>query len=179
VSKVLKIISFKNQKASYENVLNNFNIFDDSPKNLAPFYSLMKMHLVNYGYLNSILMAFEGYNYFRRAKFDFLIRSDMDVFLTPLFGQWVPPVCNSFVVGGGGFSTEFNNKRLKRIAQMLGMSYAEQWNLGSTWYSTPAQFRLVSFLTLFGMAYLSSEEFAQPEREGKLGVELWPDWHYG
>ncbi len=29
------------------------------------------------------------------------------------------------------------------------------------------------------MLYLSQEEFAQPEREGKLGVEMWPDWHYG
>ena len=103
----------------------------------------------------------------------------MDVFLTPLFGQWVPRHCNDFVVGGGGFSTEFNNKRLKRIAESLGMKYAQQWNLGSTWYSTPAQFRLVAYYTLFGMAFLSNEEFAQPEREGKLGVELWPDWHYG
>ncbi len=29
------------------------------------------------------------------------------------------------------------------------------------------------------MAYLSSEEFAQPEREGKVGTILWPDWHFG
>ena len=29
------------------------------------------------------------------------------------------------------------------------------------------------------MLYLSQEEFAQPEREGKLGVQMWPDWHYG
>lgn len=29
------------------------------------------------------------------------------------------------------------------------------------------------------MAYLNNEEFSQPEREGKLGVILWPEWHYG
>lgn len=29
------------------------------------------------------------------------------------------------------------------------------------------------------MSYLSSEEFSQPERQGKLGTILWPDWHYG
>jgi len=23
------------------------------------------------------------------------------------------------------------------------------------------------------------QEFSQPEREGKLGTSLWPDWHYG
>ena len=161
----------------YEYILNNIDIFDDDLENLGEFYSMMKKNLVNYGYLNSILMGFEGYAYFKRAKYDFLIRSDMDVFLTPLFGQWVPRHCNDFVVGGGGFSSDFNNKRLKRIAEFLNLKYAGYWNLGSTWYSTPAQFRLVSYYTLFGMAYLSNEEFAQPEREGKLGVELWPDWY--
>lgn len=61
----------------------------------------------------------------------------------------------------------------------MGLSYASKTNLGSTWYSTPNQFRLISYLTLFGMAYMSEEEFTPPEREGKLGVLLWPYWHYG
>ena len=165
-------------EATFEFILEKINIFQNG-KDLNAFYSLMKTNLINYGYLNSILMAFEGYDYFKAAKYDFLIRSDMDVFLTPLFGTWLPRHCNDFVVGGGGFSTEFNNKRLKRVGQSLNLKYGEIWNLGSTWYSTPAQFRLVSYLTLFGMAYLSTEEFSQPEREGKLGVDLWPDWHYG
>ncbi len=26
---------------------------------------------------------------------------------------------------------------------------------------------------------MNLEEFSGPEREGKLGVELWPDWHFG
>jgi len=52
-------------------------------------------------------------------------------------------------------------------------------NLGSTWFSTPDQFRLVSYFTLFGMAYIGTEEFTLPEREGKAGVQLWPEWHYG
>lgn len=29
------------------------------------------------------------------------------------------------------------------------------------------------------MAYLNNEEFAQPEREQKLGTLMWPEWHYG
>lgn len=29
------------------------------------------------------------------------------------------------------------------------------------------------------MAYVSEEEFTKPEREGKVGVLLWPYWHYG
>ena len=103
----------------------------------------------------------------------------MDVFLTPLFGTWLPRHCNDFNVGRGGYSTTFNARRFGRIANNLGLKYAGQQNMGSTWYSTPDQFRLVSYLTLFGMAYLAQEEFSQVERDGKLGVELWPDWHFG
>ena len=55
------------------------------------------------------------------------------------------------------------------------MRLRDIWNLGSTWYSTLEQFRLVSFLTLFAMAYFSEEEFTQLEREGKLNSFNWPD----
>jgi hypothetical protein len=29
------------------------------------------------------------------------------------------------------------------------------------------------------MAYLNNEEFAEPERQQKIGTLMWPDWHYG
>ncbi len=150
-------------------ILKNVNIFNENETNLKPFYAYLKK-ITNYGYLDSILMAFEGWSYFKTAGYDFLIRSDMDVFLTPLFGMWLPKNCNAFHVGHGGYSDDFNVKRLKRVADNIGFKYAWEENLGSTWYSTPDQFRLVSFLTLFSMAYLSQEEFSRPEREGKLGV---------
>jgi hypothetical protein len=124
-------------------------------------------------------MAFDGYNYFKSAGFDYLIRSDIDVFLTPLFGTWLPLHCNDFIAGGGGYSSDFNHKRLQHIADYIGLGSTEIWNLGSTWISTPEQFRLVSYYTLFGMAYLSQEEFATPERAGALGTINWPEWHYG
>ena len=76
-------------------------------------------------------------------------------------------------------SSTFNVNRLRRISTDLGLEFASKKNLGSTWYSTPRQFRLVAYLTLVGMAYVSNEEFTPPEREGKLGVALWPYWHYG
>lgn len=116
---------------------------------------------------------------FSKAGYDFLIRSDMDVFLTPLFSRWLPRKCNDFYVGRGGFSSAFNVKRLGRVANDLKLKNAGLQNLGSTWYSTPEQIRLVAYTTLFGMLYLSEEEFSGPEREGKLGVMLWPHWHYG
>jgi hypothetical protein len=145
--------SKQNKVNIYDYMLNNVNIFNDDQAIL--FYSFLKTRIANYSYLDSILMAFDGWNYFKSAGYNYLIRSDMDVFFTPLFGQWLPRNCNDFYVGGGGYSSDFNIKRLKRIASNIGFKYASVTNLGSTWYSTPDQFRLVSYLTLFGMAYLS------------------------
>lgn len=62
----------------------------------------------------------------------------------------------------------------------MGLTYAcEQDIAGQTWYSTPDQFRLVSYMTLFSMAYLAQEEFSPVERDGKkIGDLLFPDWYY-
>ena len=141
----------KQVKAEYNKLLSDVNIFDDNPKNLQTFYSKAQNALENYGYVDSILMAFDGYKYFKSAGFDFLIRSDMDVFLTPLFSKWLPDNCNDFYVGRGAYSDDFNRKRLSRIAEDLGLEHDGESNLGSTWYSTPEQFRLVSYLTIFSM----------------------------
>ena len=74
----------------YEYLLNNIEIFSDDPANLLPFLHVLQQNLYNYGYLDSILMAFEGYAHFKSAGYDYLIRSDMDVLLTPLFAKWLP-----------------------------------------------------------------------------------------
>jgi hypothetical protein len=54
----------------------------------------------------------------------------MDVFLTPLFGKWLPKNCNDFYVGRGGYSNEFNQKRLRRISQNMKLQFGNKWNLG-------------------------------------------------
>ncbi|CAF4300449.1 unnamed protein product, partial [Adineta steineri] len=33
--------------------------------------------------------------------------------------------------------------------------------------------------TIQGMIHLVTNEFTTPERERKLGVMLWPEWHFG
>lgn len=114
----------------YEYLLNKVDIFSDDELNLLPFLTLVKKSLKSYVYLDSVLIAFEGYSYFKSAGFDFIIRSDMDVFLTPLFSTWLPKHCNDFVVGGGAYNNDFNINRLKRIANHLNFKSAGQWNLG-------------------------------------------------
>ncbi len=127
------------------------DMFSDMPENLAAFYSLAKENLKNYPPVDSILVGFDGYAYLKSAEFDFVMRSDMDVFLTPMFAKWLPQNCDDFYAGNGGYSTDFNMKRLARIAEDLGFGNAAIRNLGSTWYSTPEQIRLVSFYTFFAM----------------------------
>lgn len=79
-------------------------------------------------------------------------------------------------MGGGAWSHKFNEKRLRQAANRLGLQYPGISDLGSTWYSTPDQIRLVSYLTLFAITYLSIEEFTHVERQEL--IQNWPEWHY-
>eukprot|EP01098_Paradermamoeba_levis_P000789 TRINITY_DN1091_c0_g1_i12.p1 TRINITY_DN1091_c0_g1~~TRINITY_DN1091_c0_g1_i12.p1 ORF type:complete len:535 (-),score=147.03 TRINITY_DN1091_c0_g1_i12:183-1589(-) len=141
-----------------------------------PFIAKLKEELNSYEYVDSILMAFEGYEFLK--VYDFVIRSDLDVFLTPRFASWLPSSKCEFHVGRGGYSTVFNTKRMKRIAEYRGLAYAGVENMGSTWYGSPDAVRMVAAGTLENMHWLAKNEFSQPEKEGKLGTILWPFWHF-
>ena len=71
------------------------DIFSTNKKEFAPFYSLIKQSLSAYPYIESILVAFDGYEHFK--AYDYIIRSDLDTFLTPLFGTWLPKNCKFFL----------------------------------------------------------------------------------
>jgi hypothetical protein len=45
----------------YKYLLEKVNIYSDDGTNLLPFYSLLQIKLSKYGYLDSIVMAFDGY----------------------------------------------------------------------------------------------------------------------
>ena len=155
----------------YSHLFNDINVFDKYDKNMWKFYAKLK-DLNEYNYIDSIVVAFDGYEYFEK-RFDFLLRSDMDIFLTPLFGKWLPLNCNDFIVGRGGYSGDFNMKRLQKAAKNVRLEMGFVRNLGSTWYSTPNQFRIAAYLTLVATIYLSNEEFSLTERSGKLGTNHW------
>jgi hypothetical protein len=118
-------------RSIYEHLFNNVNIFNTSTEDTGLFLSLVKANIPqSYVYLDSIAIAYTGYPYFQSAGYDFLIRSDMDVFLTPTLGTWLPRYCNDFAVGQGGYSNTFNGKRLHRIATDMGLRHAGSANLG-------------------------------------------------
>lgn len=97
-------ITFVDKREKYEYLLNKLDIFDDNENDaFSIFYSFLQEKISNYGYVDSILMAFDGYSYLKNAGYHYLVRSDMDVFLTPLFSKWLPRNCSDFYVGRGGY----------------------------------------------------------------------------
>lgn len=126
---------YRNEPRNYQHFFNNIDLFQttttaEGKKQLDDFYQFIQDSIKTYNYVDSILMAFDGYEYFKKAGYDFLIRSDMDVFLMPPFATWLPRFCNDFYVGRGGYSNTFNSKRFMRIASNLGLSYGATNNLG-------------------------------------------------
>lgn len=118
----------------------------------------------------------------------------LDVFIYRHFATYIPTNC-SFITGGGGYGTDFNRRKLGRIARDMGFEHANISGMGSTWfvfvvkqifsrfllrlssrYGTPYDGYLVANQTLHGMLWLAMYEFAMPERESKLGTLMWPEW---
>jgi hypothetical protein len=91
---------------------------------------LLTQHVRNYEYLDSINIITECYPSF--AMYDYILRTDMDVFLTKNFGHFVP-FNDTLLVGKGAYSTRFNTVRLNRIAHDMNWLSANLTNLGSTW----------------------------------------------
>lgn len=90
-------------KLEKDYLLNDLNIFSVDTDHLIPFYNFLIKRVNFYPNLDSVLIAFDGlvettrlknrvslnlfnfrYDYFSSAKYDFVLRTDMDVFLTPV-----------------------------------------------------------------------------------------------
>ena len=114
------------------------------------------------------------------THYDFLLRSDLDTFLTPVFSTWMP---TTMIVGKGGYisSNEITSHRLKSIAQNMGWtSSVEQVdNIGSTWYGGANQIVECANRTLEAMLYLEKYEFTAYDKSSYPAAKNWPGWHYG
>ncbi|CAF1496172.1 unnamed protein product, partial [Rotaria sordida] len=133
-------------------------------------------NLRSYGYTDSINVIYEGYWTFK--MYDFILRTDIDVFIYRHFATYIPSNC-TFIIGPGKYATNFNKRKLRRIANDMGFAHANISDMGSTWYGSPYDAYLVANQTLHSMLWLAQYEFAMPEREYKLGMLMWPQWHYG
>jgi hypothetical protein len=67
-------MNVKEQDKLFEFFFNDVNVYEISSGDNELFLKYLKANLNSYGYLDSILMAFEGYEYFKSAGYDYLIR---------------------------------------------------------------------------------------------------------
>ena len=93
--------------------------------------SIINEKFKNYGYIDSLNVIVEGYPIF--MIYDFILKTDIDVFLAQYFAFDLPITRKTLLAGRGGYSVSFNINRLRRIAHDIGWRYANLSNIGSTW----------------------------------------------
>ncbi len=92
---------------------------------------LLYEQIRTYGYIDSVNIVAEGYPTFQ--YYDFILKTDIDVFITKQFAKYIPVTNLTLLVGLGGYSTDFNTRRLGRIARDMNWKYKNITNIGSTW----------------------------------------------
>lgn len=103
-------------------------------------------------------------------KYDFLLKSDVDTFLTPAWNSYYP---KAYSVGKGSYiySQEVIAK-IKKISKDLGLVHRGIHNVGSTHYGPPALLREVCGLSASVAGHIMTQEF-------KDGPGQWPGWYQG
>jgi hypothetical protein len=103
-------------------------------------------------------------------NYDFILRSDVDTFLTPSWNHFYPEI---YTVGKGAYYNTVEVKEgINRVSQKFNTRQQGIHNIGSTHYGETKLIRDVCKLTLDINHYLIKEEFAQNDGE-------WPSWFKG
>ncbi|OQR98006.1 hypothetical protein ACHHYP_20405 [Achlya hypogyna] len=141
---------------------------------VVPDFVSMKTERFNYGYADSLKVVAMDHN----PLYDYLLRTDIDTFLTPAFATWKPAVV---VVGQGGYVMDGTTTaaRLEAISRKLNLTAPTLNNVGSTWYGPATVLRSCAQLTVTTMLYLHDHEFTDEEKSPEYGQQGWPNWHHG
>ncbi|MFD2443231.1 hypothetical protein ACFSO7_04450 [Bacillus sp. CGMCC 1.16607] len=122
-----------------------------------------------YHYINSISCLADDRSAFL-DEYDFLLRTDVDTFLTPAWNDYYP---DFYTVGGGGYvHNQDVKRRLKRISHSLGYKHRGIHNVGSTHYGYAPLVRKVCNLAVSTAKYIINNEFSN-------GHGIWPGWFWG
>jgi hypothetical protein len=102
--------------------------------------------------------------------YDAVLRSDVDVFLTPAWAHYRPP---AFATGTGGYSNDdCVRDNIRRIAQKFGLVHHGITNVGSTLYGSPPLVRDICALATELTLYIRTVEFGDTDG-------AWPSWYSG
>ena len=67
-----------------------------------------------------------------QERYDHILLTDVDTLVLPRFKTFAPP---DFLVGRGGYSTDYNYDRLRQFAEKRGFKkFGRYRNIGPTWY---------------------------------------------
>ncbi|RHY16934.1 hypothetical protein DYB32_010597, partial [Aphanomyces invadans] len=112
------------------------------------------------------------------AAYDWVLRTDMDTFLTPAFATWRPSM---FVVGMGGYNLAglSTDARLEGIIAKLQLTPKTVDNVGSTWFGPTALVQSCAQLSMDVQRYMYKHEFTDDEKSPSYGIKGWPHWHIG
>lgn len=125
--------------------------------------------LLKYPRINSI-HCFTTEHSDKLNDYDYLLRTDVDTFLTPAWNHYYP---TDYTVGKGAYAPYQSVKdNIKRVASELGFDHRGLHNLGATHYGETKLVREVSSLAVSIAKHLLTEEFNH--EEGK-----WPYWYKG
>ena len=135
---------------------------------------------ISYGPINSFIMFNRTDIYAILHSYKYVLRTDYDVFLSPALFFWRP--IYSIMTGKGGYSADFNTKRLKLISQKLNMKHVGVHNVGSTWFGQTEVLIKLSKKTLEMTANIFLNEF-NPKLPGLEKINFtksiegeWPTW---
>lgn len=136
---------------------------------------------INYMALNSFLMFTRPDSKLLVLKYRYILRTDYDVFLSPallLFNLKEKKI----IFGMGGYSINFNMKRLMEISAKLGLHHQGVHDIGSTWFGISDVIVEAGKLTSNLTIHLFKNEF-NPKLPGlekipfvKDPLGKWPEW---
>ena len=110
--------------------------------------------------------------------YDYLLRTDLDVFITPGFADWLPKNLTLLITGQGGYGSVNAEHHLKWISERLNLRNSGYTNIGSTWYGATRALVATADLSVSVMRWLHTQEFSEYDKCCS-GVDGWPNWHYG
>jgi len=124
---------------------------------------------INYPYINSIeIFSKQKANFIRKYKE--VLKTDLDVFLTPAFKKWHIKG-KKFFTGGGGYNNDIKVKsNIKKISKELNLNHYDIYNIGSTWYGSGNDVVNVGSLTTKVLYHILKNYF-------KNGNGEWPSWY--
>jgi hypothetical protein len=124
----------------------------------------------NHHYINSINCLVSRVDSDILDEYDYLLRSDVDTFLTPAWNSYYP---DSYTVGHGAYIySDEVRENIRKISTSLSYKHRGIHNIGSTHYGDPRSIREVCRLTLAVTHHILNHEF-------KDGPGVWPGWYKG